>query len=78
MKLSSRIHLFSYPVIFSTLLIHATLALETAFVEVVIYEQTGGGYTTYTYKLKGQFSDAGAATSAEGDVVEVKSKFVTL
>ena len=73
MKHCCRTVLFSYPAVFSALLICAAHALETAFVEVVIYEQTGGDYTTYTYKLKGQFSDAGAATSAEGDIVEVRS-----
>ena len=45
--------------------------LQTASVEVVIYENTGQDYTTYTYELKGTFSKAGAATSAEGDILQV-------
>ena len=58
------------------LLLHAwpsvTLALEKAVVEVVIYEHSSGGdYTTHTYELEGKFSNAGAATSAEGDILEV-------
>lgn len=57
-------------------LLHAwpsvTLALEKALVEVVIYEHSSGGdYTTHTYELEGKFSNAGAATSAEGDILEV-------
>ena len=49
-----------------------TLALEKALVEVVIYEHSSGGdYTTHTYELEGTFSHAGAATSAEGDILEV-------
>jgi E3 ubiquitin-protein ligase ZNRF3 len=44
---------------------------QTASVEVVIYESTGHDYTTYTYELKGSFSKAGAATSAEGDILQV-------
>lgn len=44
---------------------------QTASVEVVIYENTGHDYTTYTYELKGSFSKAGAATSAEGDILQV-------
>lgn len=49
-----------------------TLALERALVEIVIYEHSSGGdYTTYTYELEGSFSNAGTATSAEGDVLEV-------
>ena len=57
-------------------LLHAwpsvTLALEKAVVEVVIYEHSSGGdYTTHTYELEGKFSNAGAATSAEGDILEV-------
>jgi len=57
-------------------LLHAwpsvTLALEKALVEVVIYEHSSGGdYTTHTYELEGKFSQAGAATSAEGDILEV-------
>ncbi|KAJ7387472.1 E3 ubiquitin-protein ligase znrf3 [Desmophyllum pertusum] len=49
-----------------------TLALEKALVEVVIYEHSSGGdYTTYTYELEGTFSNAGAATSAEGDILEM-------
>lgn len=49
-----------------------TLALEKALVEVVIYEHSSGGdYTTHTYELEGTFSNAGAATSAEGDILEV-------
>lgn len=48
-------------------------ALERALVEVVIYEHSSGGdYTTYTYELEGTFSNAGAATSAEGDILEVR------
>ena len=59
-------------------LLHAwpgvTLALEKALVEVVIYEHSSGGdYTTHTYELEGKFSNAGAATSAEGDILEVSS-----
>lgn len=59
-----------------SLLLHAwpsvTLALEKALVEVVIYEHSSGGdYTTHTYELEGKFSNAGAATSAEGDILEV-------
>ena len=51
-----------------------TLALERALVEVVIYEHSSGGdYTTYTYELEGTFSNAGAATSAEGDILEVRA-----
>ncbi|KAK3710886.1 hypothetical protein QZH41_014870 [Actinostola sp. cb2023] len=46
--------------------------LQTASVEVVIYENTGQDYTTYTYELKGTFSKAGAATSAEGDILQAK------
>lgn len=46
-------------------------ATQTASVEVVIYENTGQDYTTYTYELKGSFSKAGAATSAEGDILQV-------
>lgn len=58
------------------LLFHAwpsvTLALERALVEVVIYEHSSGGeYTTFTYELEGTFSNAGAATSAEGDILEI-------
>ncbi|KAK2553714.1 E3 ubiquitin-protein ligase ZNRF3 [Acropora cervicornis] len=50
----------------------STLALERALVEVVIYEHSSGGdYTTYTYELEGSFSNAGTATSAEGDILEV-------
>ena len=50
-----------------------TLALERALVEIVIYEHSSGGdYTTYTYELEGSFSNAGTATSAEGDVLEVR------
>ncbi|XP_001624061.3 E3 ubiquitin-protein ligase ZNRF3 [Nematostella vectensis] len=45
--------------------------LQTASVEVVIYENTGSDYTTYTYELKGKFSKAGAATSAEGDILQI-------
>lgn len=57
-------------------LLHAwpgvTLALEKALVEVVIYEHSSGGdYTTHTYELEGKFSNAGTATSAEGDILEV-------
>jgi len=38
----------------------------------VIYEHSSGGdYTTHTYELEGKFSNAGAATSAEGDILEV-------
>ena len=49
-----------------------TLALEKALVEVVIYEHSSGGdYTTHTYELEGKFSNAGAATSAEGDILQV-------
>lgn len=49
-----------------------TLALERALVEVVIYEPSSGGdYKTYTYELEGTFSNAGAATSAEGDILEI-------
>ena len=60
------------------LLFHAwpsvTLALERALVEVVIYEHSSGGeYTTFTYELEGTFSNAGAATSAEGDILEVRA-----
>lgn len=47
------------------------LCAETAFVEVIIYEHSGGDYTTQTYELKGTFSVAGAATSAEGDIEQV-------
>lgn len=70
MKISSTL-LWSLLVLF-----HAwpsvTLALERALVEVVIYEPSSGGdYTTYTYELEGTFSNAGAATSAEGDILEV-------
>ncbi|KAL9980243.1 hypothetical protein ACROYT_G008802 [Oculina patagonica] len=59
-----------------SLLLHAwpsvTLALEKALVEVVIYEHSSGGdYTTHTYELEGKFSNAGAATSAEGDILEI-------
>lgn len=51
-----------------------TLALERALVEVVIYEHSSeGDYTTYTYELEGTFSNAGAATSAEGDILEVRT-----
>lgn len=54
-----------------------TLALEKALVEVVIYEHSSGGdYTTYTYELEGTFSNAGAATSAEGDILEVSQLFL--
>lgn len=49
-------------------------ASQTASVEVVIYENTGQDYTTYTYELKGTFSKAGAATSAEGDILQVGHK----
>lgn len=49
-----------------------TLALEKALVEVVIYEHSSGGdYTTHTYELEGTFSHAGAATSAEGDILQI-------
>lgn len=49
-----------------------TLALEKALVEVVIYEHSSGGdYTTHTYELEGTFSQAGAATSAEGDILKI-------
>ena len=65
------------------LLLHAwpsvTLALEKAVVEVVIYEHSSGGdYTTHTYELEGKFSNAGAATSAEGDILEVRASFLLL
>lgn len=53
----------------------STLALERALVEVVIYEHSSGGdYTTYTYELEGSFSNAGTATSAEGDILEVRQE----
>lgn len=58
-----------------TILFHVRAAnvqdTQTASVEVVIYENTGRDYTTYTYELKGSFSKAGAATSAEGDILQV-------
>lgn len=74
---------FSHTLLFIVVVIHAlkcaaVLGLETAFVEVVTYEQSGGDYTTYTYKLKGHFSDAGAATSAEGDILEVNTRYATV
>lgn len=70
MKISSAL---AWPLL---VLLHAwpsvTLALEKALVEVVIYEHSSGGdYTTHTYELEGKFSNAGAATSAEGDILEV-------
>ena len=49
---------------------------QTASVEVVIYENTGHDYTTYTYELKGSFSKAGAATSAEGDILQVSFSYL--
>ena len=51
--------------------IHKILCAETAFVEIIIYEHSGHDYTTQTYNLKGKFSVAGAATSAEGDIEQV-------
>ena len=51
--------------------VHKILCSETAFVELIIYEHSGGDYTTQTYELKGTFSMAGAATSAEGDIEQV-------
>lgn len=54
--------------------VYIVQASKTASVEVVIYENTGQDYTTYTYELKGTFSKAGAATSAEGDIVQVGFK----
>lgn len=55
--------------------VHKILCDETAFVEIIIYEHSGGDYTTQTYNLKGQFSVAGEATSAEGDIEQVTSNY---
>lgn len=47
-------------------------AAAAAFVEVVLFESSpGGDYTTYTTGLQGRFSGAGAAISAEGEIVQV-------
>ena len=64
--------LFSAAVVFFHAWPCVTLALESALVEVVIYETSSSGdYTTYTYELEGKFSNAGAATSAEGNILQV-------
>ncbi|XP_030074015.1 E3 ubiquitin-protein ligase ZNRF3 [Microcaecilia unicolor] len=50
----------------------ASLAKETAFVEVVLFESSpSGDYTTYTTGLQGRFSRAGATISAEGEIVQM-------
>lgn len=47
-------------------------AKEKAILEIVLYETTENGeYKTYTIALNGHFSPAGAAISAEGDIVQV-------
>ncbi|XP_078277400.1 E3 ubiquitin-protein ligase znrf3 isoform X2 [Rhinoraja longicauda] len=47
-------------------------AMETAFVEVVLFESSSNGeYTTFTTDLQGRFSRAGATISAEGEIVQM-------
>lgn len=54
-------------------------AKDTAFVEVVLFESSpNGDYTTYTTGLQGRFSKAGATISAEGEIVQVRVKCLTL
>ncbi|KAG8456193.1 hypothetical protein GDO86_002113 [Hymenochirus boettgeri] len=50
-----------------------SLAKETAFVEVVLFESiSNGDYKTHTTELQGRFSRAGATISAEGEIVQAK------
>lgn len=50
-----------------------SLAKETAFVEVVLFESSpNGDYKTHTTELQGRFSRAGATISAEGEIVQVR------
>ncbi|KAE8635391.1 hypothetical protein XENTR_v10002606 [Xenopus tropicalis] len=49
-----------------------SLAKETAFVEVVLFESSpNGDYKTHTTELQGRFSRAGATISAEGEIVQM-------
>ncbi|PIO41065.1 hypothetical protein AB205_0024760 [Aquarana catesbeiana] len=49
-----------------------SLAKETAFVEVVLFESSpNGDYKTHTTELQGRFSRAGATISAEGEIVQL-------
>lgn len=51
------------------LVLAASHAKDTAFVEVVLFESSpNGDYTTYTTGLQGRFSKAGATISAEGEI----------
>lgn len=54
------------------LVLAASHAKDTAFVEVVLFESSpNGDYTTYTTGLQGRFSKAGATISAEGEIVQM-------
>ncbi|KAM4709701.1 E3 ubiquitin-protein ligase ZNRF3 isoform 2-T2 [Discoglossus pictus] len=49
-----------------------SLAKETAFVEVVLFESSpNGDYKTHTTEIQGRFSKAGATISAEGEIVQM-------
>ncbi|XP_073532504.1 E3 ubiquitin-protein ligase ZNRF3 [Phyllobates terribilis] len=49
-----------------------SLAKETAFVEVVLFESSpNGDYKTHTTELQGRFTRAGATISAEGEIVQM-------
>lgn len=63
---------FAWLVAASAICVMASKEREKAILEVVLYESTEhGDYKTYTYSLSGEFSAAGPAISAEGDIVQV-------
>ena len=60
------------------LLARAVDGLDIAMIDVVLVENNAGKYTTLTYHVKGRFSRAGAITSAEGDILQVREMQVFL
>ncbi|XP_064612303.1 LOW QUALITY PROTEIN: E3 ubiquitin-protein ligase ZNRF3-like [Liolophura sinensis] len=63
---------FAWLVAASAICVMASKEREKAILEVVLYESTEhGDYKTYTYSLSGEFSAAGPAISAEGDIVQI-------
>jgi len=58
----------------SNILLHfvcSICGLDVAMIDVVLVENKAGKYNTLTYHVKGQFSKAGAVTSAEGDILKL-------